>query len=79
MFIVPSIVVEFASVVGRLIGPWVARLVLSVLHMPSVEAFLSRATTLVIEAIVVGAVGEEEVTCGQETPHGLGIIKPKEV
>jgi hypothetical protein len=49
------------------------------LHMFRVEAFPSRAITLVDEAIVIGAVGEEEVTYGQEMSHGPRIMELGEV
>lgn len=47
-----------------------ARLVLFVL---GVEVPLSRVLTLVVRAVVVGAFGEEAVTCDQEMSHGLGV------
>jgi hypothetical protein len=79
LFIVPGIVVDFASVIRWLIGPLVARLVLSVLHTFGAEVFLSRVITLVVEVVVVRAVGEEAIICGQEMSHGLGIMELGEV
>jgi hypothetical protein len=47
--------------------------------MLGIEAFLSRAITLVIGAVVVGVIGDEVITCIQEMSHGPGITEPRKV
>jgi hypothetical protein len=50
-----------------------------VLLVPGVEALPSRVVPLIVGAVVVGAVGEEVVTCGQEMSHGPRITESGEV
>lgn len=49
------------------------------LLVPNVEALPSWVLTLIVGAVVIEAIEEEVVAHGQEMPHGLRIMEPREV
>ena len=49
------------------------------LLVPNVEALPSWVVTLIVGVVVIEAIEEEVVAHGKEMPHGLRIMKPREV
>jgi hypothetical protein len=49
------------------------------LCVPRVKELSSWVVTLLVGAVVIGAIGDEVIACEQELQHGLKVIKPREV